>query len=97
METDKIYCGSGKTRSGKYGDFQSISICLEDIPNEHITTGNNGKTYVNLTVSKKKEVDKFGKDLSVVVDTWKPTNTGQSTPIPAQDPVELDKSEDLLF
>jgi hypothetical protein len=67
-----IYCGSGKTRSGQYGDFQGVSICLDDIPNEHISTAANGKRYVNLTVSKKKEVDKYGKDLSVSVDTWKP-------------------------
>lgn len=95
METDKIYCGSGKTRSGKYGEFQSISICLEDIPNEHITTGNNGKTYVNLTVSKKKEVDKYGKDLSVVVDTWKPESKEQAKPVTAQAPV--DDSNSLPF
>lgn len=69
---EKIYCGSGKTRNGNYGEFQAISICLDDLPQEHITTAKNGKKYVNLTVSKKKEVDQYGKDLTVVVDTWKP-------------------------
>lgn len=69
---EKIYCGSGKTRSGQYGAFESLSLCLDDIPAEHITTASNGKRYVNITVSRKKEVDKFGKDLSVTVDTWKP-------------------------
>lgn len=75
--SDKIYCGSGKTKSSQYGDFQSISICISDIPKEHITTAANGKEYVNLTVNKKKEVDKYGKDLAVTVDTWKPTGQVQ--------------------
>lgn len=75
--SDKIYCGSGKTKLGQYGDFQSISICISDIPKEHITTAANGKEYVNLTVNRKKEVDKYGKDLAVTVDTWKPTGQVQ--------------------
>lgn len=78
--TAKIYCGSGKTRSGQYGEFYWISICLDDIPEDHITKASNGKRYANLTVSKKKETDKFGKDLSVVVDTWKPDGSKSSSP-----------------
>lgn len=69
---EKIYVGSGKTRSGQYGEFYGISVCLDDLPDEHITTAKNGKRYVNLTVNKKKEADQYGKDLSVQVDTWKP-------------------------
>ena len=71
METTKIFCGSGKTRTGQYGDFQSVSICLTDLPRDHITTAGNGKKYINLTINKKKEVDQYGKDLSVTVDTWR--------------------------
>lgn len=69
---EKIYCGSGKTRSGQYGEFYGISVCIDDLPEEHITTAKNGKRYVNLTVNKKKEADQYGKDLSVTVDTFKP-------------------------
>jgi len=68
---EKIYCGSGKTVTGQYGDFEKVSICLDDIPNEHITTANNGKRYVNINISKKKETDQYGKNLAVIVDTWK--------------------------
>lgn len=75
---EKIYCGSGKTRSGQYGEFYGISICLSDLPAEHITTAKNGKKYINLTVNKKKEPDQYGKDLSVTVDTFKPEKA--STP-----------------
>ena len=60
---EKIYAGSGKTRNGQYGEFYGISVCLDDIPEEHITTARNGKRYVNLTINKKKETDQYGKDL----------------------------------
>jgi hypothetical protein len=75
---EKIYCGSGKTKSGQYGEFYAVSICLSDLPKEHITTAANGKKYINVTVSKKKETDQFGKDLTVTVDTWKPNQETES-------------------
>jgi hypothetical protein len=78
---EKIYCGSGKTKSGQYGEFYAISICLDDLPNEHITTAANGKEYINITVSKKKETDQYGKDLAVTVDTWKPSREGKNEPV----------------
>ena len=74
METQQtIYCGSGKVKDGKFGEFFSISICLSDLPKEHITEAKNGKKYINLNINRKKEPDQYGKDLSVQVDTWKPT------------------------
>jgi len=72
MENKTIYCGSGKTQSGKYGEFFKVSICLSDLPKEHITEAKNGKKYINLAINRKKEPDQYGKDLSVAVDTWKP-------------------------
>lgn len=92
METEKIYCGSGKSKTGKFGDFQGVSICLDDIPNEHITTAANGKRYLNLNISKKKEVDKYGKDLTVTIDTWKPEPKNQAK----QEPVKVEDLEDTL-
>lgn len=77
---EKIYCGSGKTRSGQFGEFYGISICLSDLPTEHITTAKNGKKYINLTVNKKKQADQYGKDLSVTVDTFKPEPKTAHTP-----------------
>jgi hypothetical protein len=72
MENKTIYCGSGKTQSGKYGEFFKVSICLSDLPAEHITTAKNGKKYINLAINKKQAPDQYGKDLSVAVDQWKP-------------------------
>jgi len=77
METQQtIYCGSGKAKDGKFGEFFSISICLSDLPKEHISEAKNGKKYINLNINRKKEPDQYGKDLSVQVDTWKPTPQG---------------------
>jgi hypothetical protein len=72
MDNKTIYCGSGKTQQGKFGEFYKVSICLSDLPAEHITTAKNGKKYINLTVNKKQAPDQYGKDLSVQIDTWKP-------------------------
>jgi hypothetical protein len=84
METKTIYCGSGKTKTGKFGEFFSVSICLSDLPAEHITTANNGKKYINLNINKKQQPDQYGKDLSVQVDTWKPES--KPAPIEAHTP-----------
>lgn len=43
----------------------NISICLEDIPASAKVPHKNGKTYINLTVDKKKEPDQYGKTHSV--------------------------------
>jgi len=75
----KIYVGSGK----KNVEFaRKISVCLTDLPKEHIFEYN-GKEYIKLEVIDKKDVDRFGKNVSVSVDTWKPDT--QATQ-PASDP-----------
>lgn len=74
MSEQKIYCGSGVSKND---GWSKISICLSDLPKEFITTAKNGKKYINLNINKKKEVDQYGKDLSVSVDTWKPAQQEQ--------------------
>ena len=86
LKEAKIYCGSGKTIEGKFGEFYKVSICLSDLPKEH-TFDYNGKTYVKLEVSKKREADQYGKNVSVCVDTWKPN----------QDKVEQKSTESNPF
>ncbi len=81
---DTIYCGSGKEKFD--GDLISISVCLEDIPEEFKKKHTNGKTYINLDVSKKREEDQWGKTHAVKVDTFKPTKGAgaqQVTPAPS--------------
>jgi hypothetical protein len=67
---NKIYAGSGK----KQKDWsRKISVCLSDLPKEHIFEYN-GKEYIKLDIVDKKEADKYGKDVMVIIDTWKPEN-----------------------
>lgn len=64
----KIFVGSGKK---KFDTLRAITLCLTDIPQEHIFEYN-GKKYIRLNVNDKKEVDQYGKDIAVSVDTWQP-------------------------
>lgn len=77
---NKIYIGSG-TEFGKFGDV-NIDICLTDLPSEWIKKSEkNGKKYIKLTVSKKKEKDQYGKTHSVSVNTFKPEKQAVKTEI----------------
>ena len=75
---EKIYVGTGK-EFGQYGDV-NIDICLSDLPKEWIVKSEkNGKSYIKLTVSKKKEVDKYGNSHTVTVNTFKPEKQAEKT------------------
>ena len=88
-----IYAGSGKTVSGQYGEFFKVTVCLSDLPKEHVFEYN-GKKYVKLDISKKKETDQYGKNVKVQVDTWKPeTKTASFEPAPAK----AETQDDLPF
>ena len=68
---EKIYVGTGK-EFGQYGDV-NIDICLSDLPKDWIKKSEkNGKSYIKLTVSKRKEADKYGNSHTVIVNTFKP-------------------------
>lgn len=64
----KIYVGSGKK---KFDNLRAVTLCLNDLPSEHVFEYN-GKKYIRLNVQDKKEADQYGKDISVSVDTWQP-------------------------
>jgi hypothetical protein len=69
MSEQKIYCGSG---IGKFDNkLIEITVCLTDLPKEHIFEYEK-KKYIKLKVQQKKEADKFNKTHSVEVNTWKP-------------------------
>ena len=67
--TEKIYVGSGTSKFD--GDQVACSLCLTDLPQEHMFEYS-GKKYIKLIVQKKREADQFGKTHYVAVDTWKP-------------------------
>jgi hypothetical protein len=97
MNEPKIYVGKGK--KSNYGI--KVSICLSDLPAEHITTANNGKKYINLEVSEMKQPDQWGKTHTVTVDTWKPTGAttqpAQAQPEPEPDVKEYSNDGTLPF
>ena len=72
-KSKKIYCGSGKKKSDNW--FQ-ITINPEKFA-DYIQTYN-GNNFLKLNINILAEPDKYGQDLSVSIDTWKPS--GQSAP-----------------
>lgn len=60
---------------------QEISVCLSDIPRDKMRKGNNGKIYVNLTISKRKEPDQWNRDLKVYVSQTKEDRTTGATKV----------------
>ena len=66
---EKIYVGSGSEKFE--GNLISCSVCLSDLPSEHVFEYS-GKKYIKLNVQKKKQADEYGKTHYVAVDTWKP-------------------------
>lgn len=80
--SDKIYVGNGK-KHDQY-DLINFSVCLTDLPKEHIFE-HNGKKYIKLTIAEKQNApDKYGKTHYVIVDTWKPTQQNEPE-IPSDD------------
>jgi hypothetical protein len=49
----------------------NISICLTDIPKDKIKQGANGKKYINLCLSKRKETGKYGETHTLFVSQTK--------------------------
>ena len=81
MIESKIYCGSGKI--GKF-DIVNGSICLDDIPAKFKRQSKNGKTYVNINICPKREVDQYGKSHYIIVDQWEPQQQNNQQPQQAE-------------
>tara|TARA_R110002073_G_scaffold281138_4_gene445393 strand:+ start:227 stop:484 length:258 start_codon:yes stop_codon:yes gene_type:complete len=80
---DKIYVGSGVSKFD--GDQVACSLCLTDIPQEHMFEYN-GKKYIKLIVQKKREADQYGKTHYVAIDTWKPEPKEEEKKVAEQEP-----------
>lgn len=74
---EKIYCGKAKLMSGKFGDFFGASVCLDDVPEQHIVTYQNGKRYINIKIVELRQPDDRGNTHTIILDTWKPTEVKQ--------------------
>lgn len=88
MADEKIYVGSGTSKFD--GNLISCSICLSDLPQEHMFEYN-GKKYIKVNVSAKRDgADDYGKTHYVAIDTFKPEAKKEEATAPAVD-------EDLPF
>lgn len=73
----KVYCGSGKKRNETW-----IQITINpDKLKEHIKEYN-GSKFIKLNINLLNEPDKFGKDVSVSVDTYEPKNEKKESDLP---------------
>jgi hypothetical protein len=78
MADEKIYVGSGVSKFE--GNLIACSVCLTDLPQEHMFEYE-GKKYIKLVVQQKRETDQYGKTHYVAVDTFKPDpNHKKETP-----------------
>lgn len=69
--SEKIYCGGGKK---KKDNWRSISVNITKAM-AHAKKSKSGDLWVNLNISDRDQPDQYGKDVTVTVDTWEPTNT----------------------
>lgn len=81
----KIYCGSGKKKSENWLQISINPEKFADYIQEY-----NGNKFLKLNINILAEPDKYGKDLSVSIDTWKPS--GQQS-----DPIKEPYASDLPF
>jgi hypothetical protein len=74
--SEKIRIGNGTKKSDKW---LKSSICLTDIPKEN-TFEYNGKTYVKVDINIFDKPNKFGKDVSISIDEYKPEEKPKEEP-----------------
>lgn len=93
----KVFCGSGKKRSENW-----LSVSLNPAKFKEFVQEYNGTEFIKLNINILAQPDKYGKDVQVSIDTWKP-NTNANTsdlpksvkPIPAPTPEK--EYKDLPF
>lgn len=71
----KIYCGSGKKRNETWIQITINPDKIKDYIQEY-----NGSKFIKLNVNLLNEPDKFGKDVSVAVDTYSPEKKENDLP-----------------
>ena len=83
---EKIRCGSGKKKNDTW---LQVSVNPEII-NQYVQDYN-GKKYVKLNINIGKP-DKFGKDISISIDTWTPNGELKPTQPKASSDISSDDS-----
>jgi hypothetical protein len=89
---DKIYLRcSAKARQTQFGEVLNIGIKADDLA-EFCQQHTNARGYVNLTISKRRDIGQYGDTHSVYLDTYEPkTGTGaREVTARHSGPVEVD-------
>lgn len=74
--SNKLYLGSGWTKTGKYGDFSNIQIDLNKLAeNPDCIQKVGDRKFLNLTIGKLKNKLKAGQDLYVAWNDFTPAKT----------------------
>jgi hypothetical protein len=63
----KIYCGSGKKKSDTW-----LQVTVNPEKFAEYVQEFNGNKFIKLNINLKSEPDKYGKDVEITIDTWKP-------------------------
>ena len=80
MSKTYIEWASCKAITGQYGEFYNISFNAE-----RLMQYANEKGYINMTMSKRREVGQYGDTHYFTLNDWKPTNEwGPSAPVQDQ-------------
>jgi len=67
MSDKKVYCGSGKQQTNTWIKATVKTKVLMEYLQEY-----KGAEFTKIDINLLNEPDKFGKDVSITVDTWKP-------------------------
>lgn len=80
---EKKYVGSGK----KVGNYDMVNFTISEEKTRDAWIEYNGKRYLKLSISPKKQTDQYGKTHSVWIDEYVPENkTAQATSAPLPTP-----------
>ncbi len=75
-----IYCGSGKKQNDTW---LKATINVEKFKN-HISEFK-GTKFIKLNINIKNELDQYGKDVSISIDTWEPEEVSKNNVNKKQD------------
>ena len=73
VESKTIYLGSGKSVTGKYGEFFNVTLNLNKVKaNPQVVENFKGNQFIRLKIIKKDQIDQYGKDVVVVWNQFDP-------------------------
>lgn len=68
----KIYVGSGKIVDSQYGPFRVVTLDCDELDKHKYVCPYTKKNRVNIIINDKKQTDQFGKNVSAIINDYKP-------------------------